>query len=122
MSLFEQTQYEADQLFYATFPAARDAAYNAGLEQNAYDLPGSVDFPIFHDTIQPLESDIRNELLISGTSVSFRGSTQELSHPQLHVATYSHSQQPYISYHQIQPSYESPTQPVSVFLIFFWFE
>ena len=27
MSLFEQTQYELDQVFYATFPAARDAAH-----------------------------------------------------------------------------------------------
>jgi hypothetical protein len=62
LSSFEQTQYEADQLFYATFPAARDAAHYAPL-----DLPGPEDCPTLHGA-QSLEFDIRNEMSI-GTSV-----------------------------------------------------
>jgi hypothetical protein len=93
MSLFEQTQLEVDQKFYATFPGARNAAYIA---------PHS------------LQYDIRNELDISSTSVSFTGPTQELSYPQFPI----HPQQTFISYHQSQSSCYSPPRPVSFFLTF----
>ena len=130
MSPFEKTQFDADQLFYATFPAARDAAYNAPMEHSIYDFPRPVDCPTLHEATQPLEYDIRSELDISSTSVaSFRGPTQELSYPPLHVA-YSeghHPQQSFISHRQNQPSYySSPPRPVSFFFFalpfFFSFE
>ena len=117
-------------MFYATFPAARDAAYNAAMEQSIYDLPRPMDGPTLHEVTQPLEYSIRNEPDISSTSASFRDPTQELSYPPLHV-TYSeglHPQQPFISHHQNQqPSYYSPPRPVSFLsffsynFFFFWF-
>ena len=121
MSLFEQTQNEVEELFYATFPAARDAACNELFEQRAYDLPSPVDYPTLHATTQPFEYDIRNELEIGSSSVPFRGPNQELSYPESQF-THSeglHPQQPFLSHHQIQPSYYSPPYPVSFFLSFF---
>ena len=110
MSLFEQTQYEADMLFYATFPAARDAAYDAASEQSISDHHRPVDCP----SLSELRHDLR-DLDISGTSISesFRGPTQELSYPQIH-APYSESL--HISHNQSQPSYP---HPVSLFFTFF---
>lgn len=113
MSLFEQTQYEADMLFYATFPAARDAAYNAASKQSICDFFRPADCPSLREAAQLLQYDIR-DLDIGGASMSesFQGPTQEPSYPQIH---------PY-SHHQSQ-SYYSPTFPVSFlfFTIFYHF-
>ena len=121
MSPFEQTQYELDQLFYATFPAARDAASNAAFERSTlYDFPSPVDGPTFHEAIHTVEYDNRNEPDIGSTSSSFRGPTQELSYPQLHFAYPErfHPQQHFISHRHSQPSYYSAPPPVSSFLTF----
>lgn len=100
-------------MFYATFPAARDAVYNAALEQSLYDPP--TDCPTSYESAQPLGYNIRNEL------ESFGGPIRELStHTQLNF-DYSngpHPQQPFLS-HQGQSSYYSPSHPVSFFLTFF---
>ena len=116
-SLFEQTQNEVDELFYATFPAARDAARNALLEPRVYELPSPVDYSTLHAATQPFEYDIHNELDIGSSSMSFRGPNQEQSYPQWHPAHHQgpHPQQPFLSHHQIQP-YHSPPLLVSFFL------
>ena len=126
MSLFEQTQYEADQLFYATFPAAKDAAYNAASEQNIYDIPGPMDYQSIHETTQSLQYDIRslNGPDIGSTSMSFRGHTSSQQSLYQHLyADYALHPQPILgfSHHhwQSQPSYYPPSQPVSFWLFFF---
>ena len=59
----------ADQLFFATFPAARDAAaYSPALEQSTYDLPRPVDGPPLHEATQPLEYGILIIGIIQSTS------------------------------------------------------
>jgi hypothetical protein len=110
-------------LFYATFPAAREAACNAALERSIYDLPGPVGYPTSHEATQPLEYDIRNDPHMSSTSVSFRGPTRELSYPlaQLHFDYFEglYSQRPFLPHHRrVQPSNYSPPRPVSFFLPF----
>jgi hypothetical protein len=119
MSLFEQTQYDADILFYAMFPAARDAAYNAAPERSVYDHPRPVDCPSVHEAPQFLRYDIPNDQDTSSTSMSesFRGPSQELSYPRLHAA-YSESLHPSHRHHQTQLSYYSPPRPASFFYIF----
>jgi hypothetical protein len=104
-------------LFYTTFPEARDAAYNAALEQCIYSHLRPSDYPSSH---QPLEYGILNELDISSTSVSFRCPTQD---PQPHIdhSQGLHAHQP-LSHYQNQPSYYSSPRPVSFFLNFFLFE
>jgi hypothetical protein len=111
-------------VFYAKFPAARDAEYNATMEQSTYDPPSPTDFPTSHEaTTHPsLQYDIRNELDMSSTSVSFSGTTQELSYPHTLHFDYSkglHSQPPFLPHHQSQPSYSSPPRPVSFFFRLF---
>ena len=120
MSLFQQTQYELDQLFYATFPAARDAARNAAFERSTYDFPSPVDCPALHQAIHPLEQDNFNERDTGSKSALYSGPTQELSYPQLHFPYPErfHPQQPFISHRHSQPSYYSPPPPVSFFLNF----
>ena len=111
-------------MFYATFPAARVAACNTTFDQSIYDHPSPADFyrPPLHENIQPLAYDIRNELDIGSTSVSFSSRTQELSYPRLHTAysEESHPQQHFLSHHHNAPSYYSPARPVSFFLTFFF--
>jgi hypothetical protein len=112
--------------FSATFPAAREAACKAAFVRSTYDPHSPVDCPTFHEATQPLDYDIRNEPYISSTSVSFRGSTQELSYPQLHIAYPErlHPPQPFLSHHQIQPSFYFPPRPVQAvrFFLTFFFE
>lgn len=108
-------------MFYATFPAAREAAYNAVLEQHPYEPPRSTDSALLEDA-QPLEYDIRNEqeLDISCTSVPLSGPTQEPSYPLSHFdySTGLHSQEPSPPLYRSQPSYYSPPPlPVSFFFL-----
>lgn len=114
-SLFEQTLYETDQVFYATFPAARDAAYNVDLGQS-YDCPRYTNCSTLHEDPQPLEYDIRSEQEMDISSLSVltpSGPTQELSCPPLHY-DYSkvHAQQAPPSLYQHQPSYYFSPPPI----------
>lgn len=101
-SLFEQTLYETDQMFYATFPAARDAAI---LEENVYDPTSSTDCSISHDGVQSLDLESHHHAVPDiSTSLLFSDVTR------LHF-DYSqkiHFQQAFSSRHQDQPSYCPP--------------
>lgn len=110
MTLFERTLFEADQLFYATFPAAREAACSAALEQNLYDPTSPIDGSTSYDSVQ--SSDYEQVPDIDSTSSAFSGTTQQLSSypPALHF-DYSrtlHSQQPPTSHHQDHHLYHYP--------------
>jgi len=113
-SLFEQTLYETDEVFYATFPAARDAL---DLGQND-DCSRYTNCWTLHEERQPLEYDIRSEqeMDISSPSVPFSlskdGPTQEISCPPLHY-DYSkvHAHQSPFSLRQDQLSYYSSPPP-----------
>ena len=113
-------------MFYATFPAARDAAAcsNAVFEPSIYDLPSPVDCPTFHyeATTQPLYYDSRNEVDICSTSsVSLRSPTQEQSYPPRLNFDYSEGlQQPFFPHHCSQPSYHPLSRPVSFFFLIFF--
>ena len=96
-------------MFYTTFPAARDAAYNAVLEQDIYDPSRSTDYSTLHESARPSEYVNEQEPDISRTSV--------LS---LHFGYSNH--QPSPSLHHHQPSYYSPHSPVSLFFIIHIFE
>jgi len=119
ISLFEKTLYETDQVFYTTFPAARDAAYNV---QN-YDCSRYTNCSTLHENRQPLEYDIRSEQEMDISvpfSMSHNGPTQELSCPPLHY-DYSkvHAHQSPLLLHQHQPSYHSsppPPSPPSIYI------
>jgi hypothetical protein len=111
-------------VFYATFPAARDAAYNVDLGQN-YDCSRYANCSTLHENRQPLEYDIRSEqeMDISCSSVPFSLShndpTQELLCPPLNYdfsKEYTH-QSP-LSLHQHQPSYYSSPPPPAVSFFF----
>ncbi|KAF8815735.1 hypothetical protein BYT27DRAFT_6662400 [Phlegmacium glaucopus] len=104
---FEQTLYDADLLFYTTFPAARDAARTAALEQNLYDPTSPMDGSTSYDGVHFPEYEIVPD--ISSPSSPFCGVAEELTYPSLHsnCSQMSPSQPPYTSHHQDRPSYFS---------------
>ena len=98
-SLFEQTMYEIDQIFYATFPAARNAAF---LGRDPYYLYSPADYSL-RDGVQSFEYDGRTEQVpdISSTSLSYcdvNGTTRQPPSLPSHFDYFR-------TYHQQQPSY-----------------
>ena len=115
-SLFQQTVYETEQEFYATFPAVRAAACNADFEQNLYNLSGSTDCSTSYDGVQPLDYYPHNEQMsnISSSSSSpFSSITPQLSHMPAHFDC-SQVQQ----HQQTSPSYHPSYSPVSYFFFY----